>query len=110
MNRARPQAMHSLQGKSVSYDEKVDIFSLAVTGFEIITGEVPAAHQQGHQPNPYRDSYRPFIPAYVPDQLQLLLKDCWATNAATRPTAKHVADSLEIIKQQLVKSAVNLNS
>lgn len=49
MNRTRPPAMRL----SVSYDEKVDIFSLAVTGFEIITGEVPAAHQQGNQPNPY---------------------------------------------------------
>lgn len=106
MNRTRPPAMRL----SVSYDEKVDIFSLAVTGFEIITGEVPAAHQQGNQPNPYRESYRPSIPAYVPAQLQLLLQDCWATNAATRPTAKHVADSLEIIKQQLIESAASLAS
>ncbi|CEL59828.1 putative serine/threonine-protein kinase DDB_G0284251 OS=Dictyostelium discoideum GN=DDB_G0284251 PE=3 SV=1 [Rhizoctonia solani AG-1 IB] len=85
-------------------DKKTDVYSLAMTCLEIITGKVPyaecshdgAIYKVKHQKrNPNRP--QELLGSDRNDAMWALLVQCWDHDPSTRPTAEEMLEKLEIL-------------
>lgn len=81
-----------------AYDEKADVFSFAVVLWELVTNKKPYEEEQFESLDEIYDHVvidgaRPKLPAECPPQLSELIKKCWDTDPAKRPTFQSIIDS-----------------
>jgi len=88
-----PEALFEL-----SYSHKTDVYSYAVTIWEIIAREIP---WNGIEINniviAVHNNERPQIPAKTPESLKNLITKCWQSNPDDRPTFSQICDILDSI-------------
>jgi serine/threonine protein kinase len=75
-----------------------DVFSFGLILFELLSGQLPFPQACTVQQQ-YRiartvsvDGVRPAIPDSLPPDAQALIAECWADNAADRPTFAEIVD------------------
>ena len=81
-NYAAPEMMSKPDAKATT---KVDVYALVLVLYELCTGETPF--------RPYLE--RPRVPAFLPESLQQLMQQGWATRPEERPTMQTVFDTLQ---------------
>lgn len=79
------------------YDEKIDVYSLGIVLWEIVTSQRP---YEGTSPwlipaMVIEKNERPPIPSFVPQGYANLIRSCWQRNPRDRPSAKQVVVELE---------------
>lgn len=80
------------------FTREADIYSYAMTCYEILTGELPFA---GHPVNDYDlvlSGERPTVPEYVDDWARELLCWCWKSKPEDRPSFEKI---LNLIQEEL---------
>lgn len=86
-----------LMSNRSSYTEAVDVYSLGLVLWELLTYEEPFADLSQFEvlAAVLADQQRPAIPPGTPTSFATLLQASWAQNPALRPTAHDVAVLLE---------------
>lgn len=87
-----------------SATEKVDVYSFAILMWECLTGKIP----WGHVPSPMQIIYyvgvlqqRPKLPATAPEELKVLIKECWHEDPHQRPDFREIVASLREMQRQM---------
>lgn len=82
------------------YDLKIDIYSLALVFWFILTGKIPYAELDlnPHVIQLIKIDYRPDIKDVEIIELQELIKQMWSTNPDNRPHIEHILKMIEEIK------------
>ena len=78
-----------------TYTEKIDVYSFALTLFELFTGETPyikfsfaeLVEKVGGQ------DFRPPLATESPPAVRSLIETCWNTTALLRPSFKEILES-----------------
>jgi serine/threonine protein kinase len=76
------------------WTEKVDVYSYAMTSYEVLTGCIPF---QNHAINDYDGvigGARPPLPDYIDLEIQELVRRCWHPEPSVRPTFKKIVREL----------------
>lgn len=84
--------------------EKSDVYSFGMVCFEILTGKVPFedAHLQGDKMSRnIRAGERPLFPFHTPKFLANLIKKCWHTEPAQRPSFSSICRMMRYTKRFL---------
>ncbi|KAL1561945.1 light-sensor Protein kinase-like [Salvia divinorum] len=84
--------------------EKSDMYSFGMVCFEILTGKVPFedAHLQGDKMSRnIRAGERPLFPFHTPKFLANLIKKCWHTEPAQRPSFSSICRIIRYTKRFL---------
>ncbi len=80
------------------YDESVDMYSLAITFWEIWTGEDPYQAEEMSVFKMYEyvgQGRRPRLPERIPSGMKDLINKCWENDPKARPKASEVTKILE---------------
>lgn len=92
-----PEAM-----EQKGYTEAADVYSFGMVCWELFTREIPFSNMNPHQAAlaVYTEAKRPDIPAFVPQNFQRLIRDCWHQDAKRRPTLVQVLQRLEQLRAE----------
>ncbi len=86
--------------------EKVDVYSWAVTMWEVRAGQEPVSNIDSVDSLlrfVCRDGFRPAVAPTWPDSLQLLISACWHAQPEQRPSFEHIVQQLQNV---LVEAAI----
>ncbi|XP_075990656.1 mitogen-activated protein kinase kinase kinase 12-like [Anticarsia gemmatalis] len=86
--------------------ERVDVWSYGVVLWELLTQEVPYKNLETHAImwGVGTDTLSLPIPSSCPDNLQILLQQCWSRTPRNRPPFKIIAANLESTAEQFAES------
>ncbi|KAF0691750.1 Aste57867_17080 [Aphanomyces stellatus] len=108
-----PEIIDGKQGQA-AYTEKADIFSLAITLWDILhPGREKYPSSNRNHLNIFQtvlDGQRPPIDPEVPQTLHDLLENAWSVDAQYRPSAKMVVSTLEQLQEDLCGQIAHLLS
>ena len=101
-----PNLMHCVEVLvSSRYDEKADVFSFAISFFEVLTCKKPYSDNPDKTSNAFvftqavKDGMRPGPPLSEPKDVVSLIISCWEVDPVQRPSIKNVYEELESIIQ-----------
>ena len=94
-----PEVLQELQKEASDrnveiWTEKVDVYSYAMTCYEVLTGEIPFPHYFKSDWQKVIDGERPHLPKYVNPKLGQLVKRCWDKEPSNRPDFQEVRQIL----------------
>ncbi|KAG0570876.1 hypothetical protein KC19_6G194100 [Ceratodon purpureus] len=95
-----PEILRALQTGSIRshlFDEKSDVYSFAMTYYEILTGCIPFEDLGGRNYGMIIEGRRPELPSYINPLLKALLNRCWHTNPLERPSFGNIGEQLKKI-------------
>ncbi|KAK6935486.1 protein of unknown function DUF1221 [Dillenia turbinata] len=90
---------------SSKYTEKADVYSFGMICFQLLTGKLPFedGHLQGEKMSRnIRAGERPLFSCQIPKYLSNLIKRCWQTEPAQRPSFSSLCRILRFIKRFIV--------
>lgn len=88
-----------------SYDQKVDIFSFAIVLWELATSKIPYDRMTPLQAAlGVRQGLRPEVPENMHPALVRLMRRCWETSPAKRPSFTEIGAELSELLQQILPS------
>ncbi|KAG0587885.1 hypothetical protein KC19_2G198900 [Ceratodon purpureus] len=83
--------------KTGVFTKQSDVFSYAMTCYEVITGEVPFGCHQPSQSDHDRvlRGERPTLPDWLPDPVSNLIGECWHSDPSQRPSFEVITRKLD---------------
>ena len=95
-----PEILQAMQDRTVSarpelFTKKVDIYSYGMTCYEILTGNLPFKDRRPHDFNDVINGLCPYVPDFVDEWAHDLLKRCWQSNPADRPSFQEILSLFE---------------
>jgi serine/threonine protein kinase len=83
-----------------TYTAKADVFSFAMTCYEVVSGELPYSSDLPRQRinELVREGVRPELPKDINTRLSSLIQKCWQTEAPERPTFEKICFDLKEMK------------
>jgi len=103
-----PEVLMSVSNTCADYGSPVDIFSMGIILWQMLSSSRPYAHlwPTARIPNRYillnhiaQEGLRPEIPGWVHAPLAALVKECWAKAEDGRPTATELVRRLQAIEK-----------
>jgi serine/threonine protein kinase len=92
------QALKNRSLKSHSFSEKSDVYSYAMTCYEVLSGCIPFEEFGGSScHNIVIGGKRPKLPGHISPYLKTLLNKCWHPIPSCRPSFVYIAKQLEPI-------------
>ena len=79
------------------WTEKVDIYSFAMTCYEVLTGATPFPQYFKRDWQKVIDGERPHLPSYVEPRVRKLVEKCWDKEPLKRPTCEVIVNKLSEI-------------
>lgn len=100
-----PGAKENEEAMKRRYTDKADVYSFAMTCYEILTGQIP------FDGTPHKDIFRfvmsggrPELPAYCPSLLADYVKRCWHSDDKCRPSFHDICRVLRRVKLILMRA------
>ncbi|KAG0630105.1 hypothetical protein M758_1G154500 [Ceratodon purpureus] len=84
--------------------KKADVYSFAMTCYEVLTGNVPFADLRATEYDAVLSGCRPELPLDLDLGLKALIAKCWHTDPEERPHFSQICDELHAIHQTLQSS------
>ncbi|KAG0591208.1 hypothetical protein KC19_1G158100 [Ceratodon purpureus] len=84
--------------------KKADVYSFAMTCYEVLTGNVPFAERRATEYDAVLSGLRPELPLNLDSGLKALIAKCWHTDPEERPHFSQICDELHTIHQTLQSS------
>ncbi len=82
-----------------TYTAKADVFSFAMTCYEVVSGKLPYNSLPRQNINKLvREGVRPELPKDINTRLSSLIQKCWQTEAPERPTFEEICLDLQEMK------------
>jgi len=82
-----------------TYTAKADVFSFAMTCYEVVSGKLPYNDLPRQLINErVREGVRPELPEDINTRLSSLIQKCWQTEAPERPTFEEICFDLQEMK------------
>ncbi|KAG0599268.1 hypothetical protein M758_12G139200 [Ceratodon purpureus] len=84
------------------WTEKVDVYSYAMTCYEVLTGHIPF---DGYVKSDWKrviDGERPHLPEYIDLKLRVLVQRCWHKDSLERPSFVDIVDMLKEIEDSYI--------
>jgi len=83
-----------------TYTAKADVFSFAMTCYEVVSGKLPYSSDLPRQSvnELVREGVRPELPEDINTRLSRLIQKCWQTEATERPTFEEICFDLQKMK------------
>ncbi len=82
-----------------TYTAKADVFSFAMTCYEVVSGKLPYSDLPRRSINKLvRKGERPELPEDINTKLSKLIQKCWQTEASERPTFEDICFDLQEMK------------
>jgi hypothetical protein len=83
-----------------TYTAKADVFSFAMTCYEVVSGELPYSSDLPRQciNELVKEGVRPELPEDINTRLSNLTQKCWQTEAPERPTFEKIFFHLQEMK------------
>ena len=84
-----PEILKALQQHDIKphlFTQKVDVYSYAMTCYEVLTGLIPFENLNGNCYNVVIGGQRPNLPQHIDPALKTLLSKCWHENPLERPS------------------------
>jgi len=83
-----------------TYTAKADVFSFAMTCYELVSGKLPYSSDLPRQSvnELVREDVRPELPKDISTRLSSLIQECWLTEAPKRPTFEKICFNLQEMK------------
>ena len=83
------------------FAKKADVYSFAITSFEVLTGCVPFHDVSNLDalPKIICENGRPLLPKDCPKSLVTLLRNCWVDDPNCRPDFSNIVEQLRDLKQ-----------
>ncbi|KAG0617301.1 hypothetical protein M758_5G179700 [Ceratodon purpureus] len=91
------QAVKNCNVKPHSFTKEVDVYSYAMTCYEVITGHIPFQDLRGECYNVVIEGRRPELPQHIDLELKELLTRCWKKNPSERPSFEEIVECLKKI-------------
>ncbi len=92
-----------------TYTAKADVFSFAMTCYEVVSGKLPYSDLPRQSINELvREGVRPELPEDINTRLSSLIQQCWQTEAPERPTFEEICFDLQEIKALETKAPERL--
>jgi serine/threonine protein kinase len=89
---------------------KTDVFSFAMTSFEILSGEKPFGALSHHDYwKSIHDGKRPELPKNCSKELKSLIHDCWSLDPSKRPTFFEICNTLRLLKSAMFKNVISMH-
>jgi serine/threonine protein kinase len=90
---------------------KTDVFSFAMTSFEILTGEKPfgTISRSDEYLKVIHDGKRPKLPKNCSKELKSLIHDCWSSDPSKRPTFLKICNTLRLLKSAMFKNVISMD-
>ena len=90
---------------------KTDVFSFAMTSFEILTGEKPFGEtlRNAEYVKFIKDGKRPKLPKNCSKALKSLIHDCWSLDPSKRPTFLDICNTLRLLKSAMFKNVTSMD-
>jgi serine/threonine protein kinase len=85
------------------YNWAADIYSFAMTSYEIVSGKSPFGDELPVTYDRLCAGERPCLPVNCQPELANLIQRCWATNPDERPNIVEVCDELQSCKEALLR-------
>ena len=91
---------------SSHYNQKADIYSFAISFFEVFTCIKPFSNHKDEIRNMFilynllKDDLRPGPLPREPRKVMTLISNCWKTDPTERPSSKEVSEELKLIIKQ----------
>lgn len=81
------------------YNETVDIYSFAIILWQLVTGEVPyeGMKKEDYLQKVVHEGERLSISADIPEEVSLLIQQCWDVDHRNRPSAIDVFSTIDTI-------------
>jgi serine/threonine protein kinase len=93
-----PEILLALQNHNVTsntFTEMVDVYSYAMTYYEVLTGYIPFKDRRREDYSWVLDGNKPELPDHVGPLTRKLLVQCWDLDPLKRPTFKSIQKQLE---------------
>ena len=110
-----PEILHALKNKVKDifldpniWTEKVDIYSYAMTSYEVLTGCIPFQNCAANDYDGIVGGERPSLPDHVDHEIQVLIGRCWHSEALMRPTFHEISKELEAFIDKKSKYSMSL--
>jgi hypothetical protein len=89
-----------------TYTGKADVFSFAMTCYEVVSGKLPYSSDLPRQSvnELVREGVRPELPEDINPSLSSLIQKCWQTQAPKRPTFEKICFDLQEMKAMETKA------
>jgi len=83
-----------------TYTGKADVFSFAMTCYEVVSGKLPYSSDLPRQSinKLVREGVRPELPKDINTRLSSLIQKCWRTEAQVRPTFEMICFDLQELR------------
>ena len=88
------QAVQACDIRSHLFSEKSDVYSFAMTCYEVLTGCIPFENFSGICYDPVIQGKRPKLPRHVNPMLKTLVERCWHGNPLERPSFSDMIEEL----------------
>jgi serine/threonine protein kinase len=90
------------------WTEKVDVYSYAMTSYEVLTGCIPFQNRAINDYDGVIGGARPPLPNYIDHEIQELVRRCWDHEPSMRPTFEQIERELKVLIKKRRKVSKNL--